>query len=232
LRELLAARSGRDGIVASPPQRSRARPAPSLGVRVAAALAANPASVVGTLLVAGAGLAIGLNALALQTARHPAPLFQDRGRVLAEAPPPPVRRVEAPPRVESPPRVEPPVPAPLPPARPATAYNAAPAPAPATPLARGTTARDPIGDLLRGSEATGAVARTSVASVDPQRTVSGAQRALVRLGYGPLTTDGVMGPATRSAIERFERDRRLTPTGELNPRTVRELTAAFGQPLD
>jgi peptidoglycan hydrolase-like protein with peptidoglycan-binding domain len=41
-----------------------------------------------------------------------------------------------------------------------------------------------------------------------------------------------MGPATRTAIERFERDRRLTPTGELNPRTVRELTAAFGQPLD
>ncbi len=219
--------------MASPPQRGRGRPAPSLSVRVAAALAANPASVVGTLLVAGAGLAIGLNALALQTARHPAPLFQDKGRALAEAPPQPARRVEAP--VPAPAaRAEPPVPAPLPPARPATAYNAPPAapPVPAAPPARAVTARDPIGDLLRGGEATGAVARASVASVDPQRTVAGAQRALVRLGYGPLSTDGMMGPATRSAIERFERDRRLTPTGELNPRTVRELTAAFGQPLE
>jgi peptidoglycan hydrolase-like protein with peptidoglycan-binding domain len=37
-----------------------------------------------------------------------------------------------------------------------------------------------------------------------------------------------MGPGTRQAIERFERDRRLPVTGEFTPRTVRELTAASG----
>ncbi|KAA2236263.1 peptidoglycan-binding domain-containing protein [Salinarimonas soli] len=232
MRELLAARSGRDGIVASPPHRGRGRAAPSLSVRIASALAANPASVVGTLLVAGAGLAIGLNALVLQTARHPAPLFSERGQAHAPAP---ARRVEVAQRPEAQPRAEAPAPAPLPPARPATAYSAAPVPVAApVPPSRTAGKGDAIGDLLRGGDATGAVPRNAAAagSADPQRLVAGAQRALVRLGYGPLGTDGVMGPATRGAIERFERDRRLSPTGDLNPRTVRELTAAFGQPLE
>jgi peptidoglycan hydrolase-like protein with peptidoglycan-binding domain len=41
-----------------------------------------------------------------------------------------------------------------------------------------------------------------------------------------------MGPGTRQAIERFERERKLTVTGELGPRTVRELAAAAGQPIE
>ena len=63
---------------------------------------------------------------------------------------------------------------------------------------------------------------------EAQRSVAAVQRALTKLGYGPLKTDGVMGTGTRQAIERFERDRRLTPTGELGPRTVRELSALSG----
>ena len=61
--------------------------------------------------------------------------------------------------------------------------------------------------------------------MEPQRQVASAQRALQKLGYGPLKADGIFGQGTRQAIERFERDRRLTPTGELGPRTVRELSA-------
>jgi peptidoglycan hydrolase-like protein with peptidoglycan-binding domain len=63
---------------------------------------------------------------------------------------------------------------------------------------------------------------------EPQRHVASAQRALLKLGYGPLKTDGIFGQETRQAIARFERDRRLTQTGELGPRTVRELSAQSG----
>ncbi len=224
MRELLAARSGRDAVLAGPAPRGRARSAPSFWALIGASLAARPAAVVGTLLVAGAGLAIGVNALAFQTHRHPAPLFSER----QAAAPAPVRRAEAAPRpVEAPARVEPaaapaPVAAPLPPAR--------PAPAPAA-AAQKPAGRDQIGDLLRTGEATGAGGRAAPAA-DPQRKVAAAQRALVRLGYGPLSTDGVMGAATRGAIERFERDRRIAATGELGPRTVRELAAAAGHAIE
>jgi hypothetical protein len=187
---------------------------------VVAFLAARPAAVLGTLLVGACGAAIAINALSFQEARHPAPLFTGKPKAVAEAP---ARRAETAPRAELP------ASPPLPPARPvvpATAALQAPAPAPAPAPAR----RDQIGDLLRGGEPTGAVNRAAPA--DPQRQVAGAQRALTKLGYGPLTADGLMGPATRTAIERFERDRRLTPTGELNPRTARELASASGLSLD
>ncbi|HYF53189.1 MAG TPA: peptidoglycan-binding domain-containing protein [Salinarimonas sp.] len=214
MRELLAARPGRDGIVTGPA--SRARGGPTLLARLGGTLATRPAVVAGTIVVTACGAAIAVNALTFQRARHPAPLFAERPRAAAEAPAP-VKRVE-------PPRAELPAAPPLPPARPLPA--AAPAAAPAPPPAR----RDHIGDLLRGGEATGAVARQG--SAESGRSLAGAQRALVKLGYGPLTADGVKGPATRAALERFERDRRLPPTGELNPRTARELAAASGLSLD
>jgi peptidoglycan hydrolase-like protein with peptidoglycan-binding domain len=62
--------------------------------------------------------------------------------------------------------------------------------------------------------------------------VLAAQRALVKLGYTQVKADGVPGEATRSAIERFERERKLPVTGRLNPVTVRELAAASGMKLD
>ncbi len=58
------------------------------------------------------------------------------------------------------------------------------------------------------------------------------QRALVKLGFGPLKADGLMGPTTRQAIERFERERKIPVTGELGARTVRELAAQSGLPVE
>jgi peptidoglycan hydrolase-like protein with peptidoglycan-binding domain len=94
-----------------------------------------------------------------------------------------------------------------------------------------SAARDPIAELIRGSEMTGSApppTRPGEGRTEPQRLVAWAQRALLKLGYGPLKTDGVFGQETRQAIARFERDRRLTQTGELGPRTVRELSAQSG----
>jgi hypothetical protein len=188
--------------------------------------------------VAAVGTGIAVNALVWQTARHPAPFFagktQDRPQDRAQDKPQEARR-----------------PADAPAARTAVAgAGAAPAlqgaaqpsasPAPAR-------ARDPIGDLIRTGEAPKAAApkpqerqaqdRSAAERPGPDRTASVAekpeptarvalgQKALLKLGYGPLKADGLMGPGTRQAIERFERDHKLPVTGELSGRTLRALAA-------
>jgi peptidoglycan hydrolase-like protein with peptidoglycan-binding domain len=118
------------------------------------------------------------------------------------------------------------VPAPRPPARPPEgAIPSAPAPAPVASPAAKPASRDPIGDLIRG------VDPASVAK-DASAKVAAAQRALNKLGYGTLKSDGAIGPGTRQAIEKFERDRRLPVTGDLNSRTTRELSAQAGMPIE
>ncbi|WP_128565612.1 peptidoglycan-binding domain-containing protein, partial [Methylobacterium crusticola] len=62
----------------------------------------------------------------------------------------------------------------------------------------------------------------------PDSAVSFAQKALVKLGYGPLAIDGLAGPSTRAALERFERARRLPGTPEVASRTLRELASRSG----
>ena len=70
------------------------------------------------------------------------------------------------------------------------------------------------------------------APAEPHRPVAAAQRALAKLGYGPLKADGVLGEGTRQAIERFERDRRLAVTRDLAPRTLKELSAQSGVAIE
>jgi peptidoglycan hydrolase-like protein with peptidoglycan-binding domain len=57
------------------------------------------------------------------------------------------------------------------------------------------------------------------------------QRALSSFGYGQIAANGVLGPETRAAIERFERDHRMPVTGQVSERLVRELSAMTGRPL-
>lgn len=56
----------------------------------------------------------------------------------------------------------------------------------------------------------------------PQDVVA-AQKALTELGYGPLKADGDLGPGTRQAIEKYQRDAGLTVTGELHAETLQVL---------
>jgi hypothetical protein len=184
-------------------------------------------------LVQCAALGIGgliiVNALGLQTARHPAPLGGQaagvRSEMLVERPPlPPVR----PSALASAPS-QPATPA----LREAAPAREASAPAPrasagAAPPA--TRTGDPIGDLLRGD--TGRADAAPAQAREPARPVLAAQRALVKLGYTQVKADGVPGEATKSAIERFERERKLPVTGRLNAVTMRELAAASGMKLD
>jgi hypothetical protein len=165
------------------------------------------------------------NATLMQNARHPSPLF---GASTPLTPPP------APVAVA-------PTPSPRP-ADLAAAAQPAPTPAPAsirtqpastnalTNLIRATSApareqapeasgprKDQIAALLKGDSS----------AQDRTARVAAAQRALQKVGF-VVKPDGSFGATTRQAIERFERDRGLTVTGDLSPRTLRELSAQSG----
>jgi len=58
------------------------------------------------------------------------------------------------------------------------------------------------------------------------------QRALTEYGYGQLKPTGTIGPDTKAAIVKFERERKIPATGQMNERLVRELSAMIGHPID
>src|SRR5262249_42186780 len=126
--------------------------------------------------------------------------------IFAIAPPPVVVATST--EAEPPVRLHAPVaeivrsePSPMPVKPPAVAHAAAPA-------------RDPIGSLINSSRPVGPI-----------------QRALSEFGYGPLETNGTLGPNTRAAIERFERDHKMPVTGHVSDRLIRELSSMTGKPL-
>lgn len=94
---------------------------------------------------------------------------------------------------------------------------------------------DPIGALIRGDApavVNASLQPTVVSAADPlqARRILATQRALDRLGF-QVASDGVLGPGTRAAIQRFERERDLPVTGDLSPRTLRALAARSGVPI-
>ena len=204
------------------PGAKAARPPQSRGGRALAVTAhfarQRPGVILGVVAVLGCGTAIGWNALN-QANRHPAPLFGPKAAARVEPP----RRAEAPPA---------PVTAPLPGRRPEPAALVSPASLPSPPLteapARPAVAGDPIGAMIRASDPS---PRPS-AEPRPDARLSTAQKALTKIGYGPLKPDGLMGTTTRQALERFERDHNLPVTGGLAARTSRQLASVSGTPIE
>jgi peptidoglycan hydrolase-like protein with peptidoglycan-binding domain len=93
----------------------------------------------------------------------------------------------------------------------------APAAPPAPPVAR------PAGVPRPAQAAKGAA---------PSKRILAVQRALTDFGYGQVIPNGVLGATTRTAIERFERERKLPVTGQVSERLTRELAAVTGRPLE
>jgi peptidoglycan hydrolase-like protein with peptidoglycan-binding domain len=113
-------------------------------------------------------------------------------------------------------------PTPVPPPAPVRTATPAPAPAPArvaTPESEAVP-RPP------------APIRTGSISTAPSKRIISVQRALADFGYGQVAPTGVIGAETKSAIERFERERKLPVTGQVSDRLVRELAAVTGRPLE
>jgi FtsZ-binding cell division protein ZapB len=86
------------------------------------------------------------------------------------------------------------------------------------------TARNPSGQIRAIS---GAIASPPAREREADHaSIVTAQKALTKLGYGPLSVDGVMGPRTRQAIANFQHDSELKVTSELDSPTLRQLTAS------
>jgi hypothetical protein len=59
--------------------------------------------------------------------------------------------------------------------------------------------------------------------LQPDEIIADVQAALQQLGYYSYAVDGVLGPATESAIANYQRDHGLSVTGAIDPLTVRSL---------
>jgi peptidoglycan hydrolase-like protein with peptidoglycan-binding domain len=96
-------------------------------------------------------------------------------------------------------------------------------------------ARSPVKATPRPAASTQSVTRRgdppAVAPV-PSTRVAAVQRALADFGYGQIKPTGVFDAGTKSAIEKFERERKLPVTGQISERLARELGAVTGRPLE
>jgi peptidoglycan hydrolase-like protein with peptidoglycan-binding domain len=82
------------------------------------------------------------------------------------------------------------------------------------------TMKDQLLVLIKDSSAS--------SSTDKSKTNLQVQRALNKVGYGPVKEDGVYGATTKAAIELFEKNHKLAVRGEPNGRVLKELAAASG----
>jgi Putative peptidoglycan binding domain len=190
-----------------------------LHARLFGALAQRPIESFGAAVFAALMTGVLLNALALQNARHPSPLFGT-----------PIRLTQSPP-------IDAPKPVPRPVALTASPSVPPPVAIPTRPVAlpqeaepHSAKASDPIGQIIRNTSQNSASAPSAPSAIDATRILL-VQKALVKLGY-VLRADGVIGATTRQAIEKFERERGWPAHGELTPRVVREIAARSGLPIE
>ena len=185
----------------------------------------SPKDTLAATAAAGVVVAIVINAIFLQVGRHPSPLFAPVAFVAPAAEP--ARPAES---------------VVLPVERPAAAavatVPASPLPRPLPPEAEARVA-DPIGNLMRSSGAIGsAPAKANAARpADPglivsSQRVAAVQRALTDYGYGQIKATGTVGADTQAAILKFERERKLPPTGQVSERLVQELGLATGRTFE
>lgn len=204
-------------------------------------------------MAATMALGIMVNALVLQKGHHPAPLF---GKAAAASPAPaaaPKAVVAAIPAVHATAPNE----APAVDNASARSHRVV-----GGTHADASAGGDAIGRLLAGEDPIPGKARATLAKASPAKSaltmsalaksasaksgsnkptaekgdakakiVSGAQRALTKLGFTVPAT-GTNGPATRKAIEAFQKDHHLPVKGELDGKMVKLLAAESGVKID
>ena len=80
--------------------------------------------------------------------------------------------------------------------------------------------------LFEGSTSTTASKTTSTADAKHVMSIKEIQTALKKLGYYTGTVDGVTGSKTESAIQKFQKDNKLTADGIVGQTTKNKLVAA------
>ena len=199
----------------------------------------SPKDTVAGVLAFAAITAIVANALFLQAGPHPSPMFGSivTMPVPAQAPASPLPRprpAEATKSEAAPP--EPKVPEPR-----VVELKAA------EPKAADSKGADPLTNLVKATsaapQATSSIPRPpaaipvssrsdSMLGPGGSRRVAAVQRALTEYGYGQLKPTGTAGSDTQAAIVKFERERKIPATGQMNERLVRELSAMIGHSID
>ena len=199
----------------------------------------SPKDTVAGVLAFVAIVAIVTNALFLQAGPHPSPMF---GSIVtlpvpAQAPVSPLPR----PRPTEADRSEAIAPEPKTPEPRVVEMKAA------EPKAAELKSADPLTNLVKATStapiATSSIPRPpapipvssrsdSTLSPGGSRRVAAVQRALTEYGYGQLKPTGTVGSDTQAAIVKFERERKIPATGQMNERLVRELSAMIGHPID
>ena len=191
-------------------------------------------------LTAALTLGIMINALALQNGKHPAPLFGKAIR-LGDQPasldaPPAHAALQSEPAAVIPAVVEP---VPMPPQAPAGHDDQAPvahahhtvmeSPPPGhhSKPQKEDQADDPIADFLKVSAPNASAEKPK----EDSKTVLAAQHALQKLGF-VVAPNGTFGPATRTALQAFERENHLPLTDELSRKVLKELSAESGVAID
>lgn len=161
------------------------------------------------------------NATALQTERHPSPMF-------------------LPLNGEAAPKVEAAAPLPLPPARPVAERQRVEAPAATKDAkARGkdepqrtasipVNAKDQMLAIIADSASDKATLASASANEPSPARIALIQKALNKAGFGPLKEDGAFGAGTRRALERFEAERKLAVRGEPSGKVLKELSKTTG----
>ena len=175
-----------------------------------------------------------INALALQHSRHPAPLFGKAIPLGASA----TVAVVTPPAVPVTPKpaeqVQPePVPVPAPLTMPAPIQRPHHAAADTAVLPAKSKQDDAIAKLLKTSTAPATGDKTASKTQDKEnpKTIMAAQHALMRLGF-VVKPNGTFGPATKAALESFERDQHLPVKGEMSRKILKQLSAESGVAID
>jgi Putative peptidoglycan binding domain len=204
----------------------------------------SPKDTVAGLLAFAAITAIVANALFLQAGPHPSPMFGSivTMPVPAQAPVSPLPRprpAEATRSEAAPP--EPKV------SEPKAAEMKVVEMKAAEPKPADVKSADPLTNLVKATStaqmATSSIPRPpapipvsshsdSMLSPGGSRRVAAVQRALTEYGYGQLKPTGTIGSDTQAAIVKFERERKIPASGQMNERLVHELSVMIGRPVD
>ncbi len=94
---------------------------------------------------------------------------------------------------------------------------------------------DELLNLIKRTPAKGDITGSINAPMEGERKslrILSLQRALARLGYGPVRMNGSFGPDTKEAIERFEKDWMMPVTGLMSENLFTKLAAVNGAPID
>jgi hypothetical protein len=184
----------------------------------------SPKDTVAGLIAFVAVSAIITNAVFLQAGPHPAPMFAS-----AAAPTTTLTVTN-----------------PLPRPRPIEADAASSEPRPAEPRLIEPRANDPLANLMKATTPapppssplapSPSIARppapVPAVQVTGSRRVAAVQRVLTEYGYGQLKATGTIGADTQTAIQKFERERKMPVTGQMSDRLVHELAVVTGHPID